>query len=1155
MGVGYQGPEVSALIKALSFENPPGLGYGDNPTVFDGYITSFVIKFQKKYGILQTGFVGPLTRAKLNKLYGCSITSPSESIVINSVTGPNSLNVGQTETWVFNITAPAGTKLTHSIDWGDGIIKTDNNTTGVANNINSTFTVTHSYSQAGTYTIKFKVDNGVFCITTPCEARKSAETTLTVVVGTSTQPSITINSIAGPTSLNIGQIGTWTVNTTAPTTSKLKYLIEWGGEGSDGIFGPYFATSNNILISHAYSKAWTYNLTAKVWDDNTCDPIFDVPTQIVQDSQRCVVSKQITVVVGTSTQPTITVTSPNGGEQLVIGQTYKISWQSTSYDTGYYAAVYLVNNKTKEKTIIRNGASVNDVFIWTVPQTTTDPNFSRLGGNVYKIEVDIIKMGEIVAVVNSDVSDSEFVIAGIEIISPNAGEVLNVGQQYNTTWTGKGEKGVTSYNVYLTGLLTGSRYIGTAYPKADGTGTFTWTVPSDVYPGSSSQLQFSATGTSIVSSKSFTITSTSTKPTITVISPNGGETWKEGESRVINLSYNNMASGNVNIFLGNQNLVKCQIAYTPLNGAINITVPKIGGSNCPNIPAPTSGTGLYKLYVIATGNGGTIVGDESDNYFTISVPTVVVQPSITVTSPNGGENWQAGTTHNITWSSAGLLSTDSINIRLVNYASSSPVYTVVANSLAGNLNSYNWTVPSNITAGQYYKISLGVIRYTVSSTTNQASDLSNNYFTISAPTTTVNGVCGSANGTTVASAPTTNLCTVGTASTVNGSGPWQWNCYGSNGGTSSSCSALKTSSPAQPIIASCSASPNPAQIGQTVTWTVSKTGGNGNYSYSWNGNTPTAMSSNATSYTTSGTKTATVTITDTANHSATASCSVNVTAVPPTITSLSPATGQVTSMITVNGTGFSSANGIHLTASDVNQEIPATFVSSTQLKFSLANQFPPGNYTLNVAVSTSSGAESNSKLLTVTAPVTAVNGVCGTSNGTTVTSAPTTNLCATGTASALSGSGPWSWTCSGSGGGTNAACSASKAQSSVTLNSVQIDGTNLKVNYSKNFTGCAHIINTSYNLLHTQNWFCTTGNNVAITAPLSDFQITAGQQVKMCNGNNYGICSGLVTVTSAPVGTASLSDSQAQAIIDLIQTFGKDSLSQIMSGIQALLSK
>jgi hypothetical protein len=36
--------------------------------------------------------------------------------------------------------------------------------------------------------------------------------------------------------------------------------------------------------------------------------------------------------------------------------------------------------------------------------------------------------------------------------------------------------------------------------------------------------------------------------------------------------------------------------------------------------------------------------------------------------------------------------------------------------------------------------------------------------------------CGSSNGATLASAPTENLCSVGSASAVSGSGPWSWSC-------------------------------------------------------------------------------------------------------------------------------------------------------------------------------------------------------------------------------------------------------------------------------------------------------------------------------------------------------------------------------------------
>ena len=72
----------------------------------------------------------------------------------------------------------------------------------------------------------------------------------------------------------------------------------------------------------------------------------------------------------------------------------------------------------------------------------------------------------------------------------------------------------------------------------------------------------------------------------------------------------------------------------------------------------------------------------------------------------------------------------------------------------------------------------------------------------SSGSSSVNGACGSSNGGSLASAPTANLCTTGTASTVSGSGPWSWSCAGSGGGTTATCSATKAVA-AQPVNGAC----------------------------------------------------------------------------------------------------------------------------------------------------------------------------------------------------------------------------------------------------------------------------------------------------------------------------------------------------------------
>jgi len=97
-----------------------------------------------------------------------------------------------------------------------------------------------------------------------------------------------------------------------------------------------------------------------------------------------------------------------------------------------------------------------------------------------------------------------------------------------------------------------------------------------------------------------------------------------------------------------------------------------------------------------------------------------------------------------------------------------------------------------------------------------------------------------------------------------------------------------------------------------------------------------------------------------------------------------------------------------------------------------------GKYTVRVGVFTAGWSSllywnSAAASFAVAAPV---NGVCGSSNGKSLTSAPTANLCTSGTASAVSGSGPWHWSCGAQNGGAAANCEASAATASTNRGTV-----------------------------------------------------------------------------------------------------------------------
>ncbi len=72
----YNNPDVSALQEALTLQ---GLYSGPINGTFLSMTQDAVVLFQQKYGIPGTGYVGALTRAELNALYGTAATTPPTS--------------------------------------------------------------------------------------------------------------------------------------------------------------------------------------------------------------------------------------------------------------------------------------------------------------------------------------------------------------------------------------------------------------------------------------------------------------------------------------------------------------------------------------------------------------------------------------------------------------------------------------------------------------------------------------------------------------------------------------------------------------------------------------------------------------------------------------------------------------------------------------------------------------------------------------------------------------------------------------------------------------------------------------------------------------------------------------------------------------------
>ena len=101
----------------------------------------------------------------------------------------------------------------------------------------------------------------------------------------------------------------------------------------------------------------------------------------------------------------------------------------------------------------------------------------------------------------------------------------------------------------------------------------------------------------------------------------------------------------------------------------------------------------------------------------------IVPASVTVTMPNGGENWQQGSSHNITWTSTGDI--DDVKIEL--YKDGNLSATISAST--ANNGSFTWAIADDQATGEDFKVKIVAID------DPEAFDMSNNNFEISEKST------------------------------------------------------------------------------------------------------------------------------------------------------------------------------------------------------------------------------------------------------------------------------------------------------------------------------------------------------------------------------------------------------------------------------------
>ncbi len=429
--------------------------------------------------------------------------------------------------------------------------------------------------------------------------------------------------------------------------------------------------------------------------------------------------------------PSITVTSPNGGENWTIGSTYHITWNYTNLTGNVRIQLLHSSSSTTISTIIAETPIAAGSYTWTIPSTV-------VAGTDYQISVVWVSM---LTVYFGDTSDGNFTISGpvitptLTLISPNGGENWAIGSTHQILWTSTNLTG--NIRILLVGQSSAiSSYVIAASVPVIG-GVFNWTIPSTILTGTNYKVYISSLSNSTTpvnnpvydfSDNVFTISRGSNIPIIRVLAPNGGENWTICSTRNITWTFSNL-TGFVMIQLveGNLNQVIMTIATS---------VPVTRGIYAWQIPTTVTPATDYKIKITSLNPGTTFapVFDISDNFFRIGLSTI---PFITVLSPNGGENWVAGSTHDITWNYANLTGVVSIMIFRGYDNTLNPVATpiiLIASNVPVGDRVYHWTIPATFPTGNNYKIRIVNIS-PIASTILAVSDQSDNFFTISSPIT------------------------------------------------------------------------------------------------------------------------------------------------------------------------------------------------------------------------------------------------------------------------------------------------------------------------------------------------------------------------------------------------------------------------------------
>ena len=374
----------------------------------------------------------------------------------------------------------------------------------------------------------------------------------------------------------------------------------------------------------------------------------------------------------------LTITSPNGGEAWLSGSAHNITW-TTSGTVENVKLDYSLNGGGAWTTIVASTPNAN-AYDWTLPGATNSTAClvrvsNAAGGSPSDTSNAAFSIGRLA--ISGTVTVGGSGLANVVLSGLPGSPVTNASGFYmavvdydwdgmatptlagytftpaSTAYADVAANTTTNYTAVLnTYTISGNVTAGgsglanvtmnglTGIPKTDASGFYTATVnynwsgtvtPTLAGYGFSPSSRSYANVTADYLGQNYSASTNA----LTVTAPNDGEEWLGGT--VHNITWTTTGS-----------IANVKLEYTSNGTTWTLIVASTANTNTYAWTVPSFNSSTCKVRVSNVSDATCF--DMSDNAFTITTATFAV------TSPNGGEVWHAGSTHDIAWTTTGSVS-------------------------------------------------------------------------------------------------------------------------------------------------------------------------------------------------------------------------------------------------------------------------------------------------------------------------------------------------------------------------------------------------------------------------------------------------------------------------------------------------------------------